>query len=117
MGLEIVVTIHGGFDWATSMAIRRARDAVVLLSTQYMLEASIDEVILPVAEDEAPRLGLPEVSVSINGKSRVVARGRAPGLDEIVDAVFKLLEEEYGFGLLAPIALGDNEAEEGLLSM
>jgi len=110
-----VIIVYRGFDWAGLMTARRARDAALLLSGEYSLEVSVYDIPIPLADDEAHATGLPEVVVEYGGQRRIVAAGRPPGIDELVDAVFGLMEAEYGS--VVPIALGDDEAEEGLLSV
>jgi hypothetical protein len=118
VGFRVLATIvvHGGFDWASSVTIRKVKEAVVILASKYSIDISFDQVIIPIGEDEAGQLGLPEVVVVYNGRRRTVSQGRVPGTDEIVDAVFELMEEELG-PLLPPLRLGDEKAEEGLLSV
>jgi hypothetical protein len=116
--LPLVVRVYGALDWATRAARERAREAALLLSSYYIVETTVDEVLLPLGEDEAPQHGLPEVWIEYEGgaEKRLVSRGRVPGIDEILDNAFLVLDTILG-PVLPGLGLRSQKAEEGLLGV
>lgn len=116
--MPLVIRIYGALDWATRVTREKAREAALLLSNYYMIETVVDEVMLPLGEDEASQHGLPEAWVEYEdcGERRLISRGRVPGIDEILDGAFAVLDRVLG-PVLPGLGLGGQEAEDGLLGV
>lgn len=109
MPVEIIV--YAGFDWRSRLAVEAARQASLVLVSTYGIEAPVDVVELPYGDLDAGEAGLPEVRV----EGKIVARGRVPHIDEILDAAFEVLEERFPGAWKA--LLWDEEGEKGLLGV
>ncbi|MEB3816611.1 MAG: hypothetical protein LRS46_01520 [Desulfurococcales archaeon] len=111
------IVVYGGLDTESRIALERARLASILLSSNYSIPSTTEEVILPVGSDESRYQGLPEVWVEEGEERHPIAMGRPPTTSEVLEAAFRLLENIYGSPFTPLKPLGDDEAEEGLLGV
>lgn len=68
---------------------RVLKDFQILMASTYGLPLEVDIVELPVGETDSEARELPIVYI----EGRLVARGDIPSLADLVEAVFKLLED------------------------
>ncbi|MCE4604557.1 MAG: arsenic metallochaperone ArsD family protein [Aeropyrum sp.] len=88
------ITVYAGIDWRGRLAAAVAREAASILAREYSVSVDVDILEIPVDGVEAERRGLPLVIVD----GVVIAEGRVPSIEEIVDEVFKSIELASSIG-------------------
>ena len=88
----VVITVYSGVDYESRAAERACREAQSILVREYGLPVEVINVPVPVPSEDAPSHGVPLVLVD----GRPIAKGRAPLISDIVEAVFEVIGEEYG---------------------
>ncbi len=100
----VVITVYSGVDYESRAAERACREAQSILAREYGLPVEVISVPVPVPSEDAPSHGVPLVLV--DGKP--VAKGKAPLISDVVEAVFEVIGEEYGVrgSLLPEVSVG-----------
>ncbi|BAA81000.1 hypothetical protein APE_1990 [Aeropyrum pernix K1] len=90
----VEATIYVGIDWRGRLAERVVREAAAILAREYGVPLEVSVVEIPSDSRESESRGLPVLMVD----GIVVAEGRVPSIEEVVDGVFKMLEAARGVG-------------------
>ena len=96
---EITITVYAGLDRESRIAERVVREAKTILAANYGLPVEVMILPVPISSDEAGKYEVPLITI----EGRIVSKGKAPLISEIVDAVFEIVGEEFGVrGSLLP---------------
>lgn len=100
MGSPLEVTVYRDLSFEGKLCEDVAREAFMILALKYGLAVNLNVVEIPADSEEGKANGLPLVIVD----GKIVIEGRVPSISEIVDSVFKAIEDgvetRYGFPVM-----------------